>query len=85
MKLRYDFSNKNELDYLHECTLDILKDTGVVFSQNEAIEIFKKNGIRAENHTVFLDEKDINKALESTPSSFEWMGLKSNLTIGSGK
>lgn len=85
MKIRYTFSQKEDLDYLHECTLDVLKNVGVVFSSEKALEIFKKNGFRVDGTIVFFEEEDINKALKTTPDSFEWKGRKSSVIVGDGR
>ena len=55
---------------IHAAAMDLLKDTGVSFMEEEALEIFKANGHRVEGTTVFFEESDIQKALKTAPKRF---------------
>ncbi|GAB6146469.1 trimethylamine methyltransferase family protein [Desulfocicer niacini] len=55
---------------IHAASMDILKNTGVAFNDDEALDIFKKNGHKVEGTTVFFEESDIKKALETAPKRF---------------
>jgi trimethylamine---corrinoid protein Co-methyltransferase len=59
-----------ELTRLHEASMDLLQNTGIAFNEEEALQIFKKNGFRVEGKTVFMTEKDVRKALETAPTRF---------------
>ena len=59
-----------DLKRLHDASMEILRDVGVVFYDPEAIEIFKKHGVRASGNTVFLGESHVAKALKTAPSRF---------------
>lgn len=61
---------EEELTRLHEASMDLLQNTGIAFNEEEALEIFKKNGFKVEGKTVFITEKDVRKALETTPTRF---------------
>ena len=61
---------KEQIEKIHAASMDLLKNTGVSFNDDEALEIFKKNGHRVEGTTVFFEESDIQKALETAPSRF---------------
>ncbi len=61
---------QEELTKLHDASMDLLKNTGIAFNEKEALEIFKKNGFKVEGKTVFMTEKDVRKALETTPTRF---------------
>ena len=58
------------IEKIHAASMDILKNTGVAFNDDEALEIFKNNGHRVEGTTVFFEESDIKKALSTAPSKF---------------
>jgi trimethylamine--corrinoid protein Co-methyltransferase len=60
-----------EMTRIHDASMDILKNTGIIFNDPEALEIFVENDFRVHNKTVFFQEKDISKALESCPSRFK--------------
>ncbi|NOY07563.1 MAG: trimethylamine methyltransferase [Spirochaetes bacterium] len=62
--------DKNVLDTIHNHTLELLHDTGIRFSGEKALAVFKKNGFRIDNEMVFFEEKDIRKALKTVPAAF---------------
>lgn len=59
-----------ELDRLHTATMAVLKQTGVVFHDPDAVAIFRRHGIRTDGRTVFLDEKAVLAALDTVPERF---------------
>ncbi len=62
--------DKQNMEKIHDAAMDLLKTTGVAFNEKQAIEIFKDNGFRVEGTTVFFEESDIKKALETAPKKF---------------
>ncbi len=64
-----ELSTEN-MEKIHSSAMDLLKNTGVAFNEEEAIEIFKAAGHRVEGTTVFFEESDIQKALKTAPSRF---------------
>ncbi len=63
--------SEEELTMIHTSSMAILKQTGVVFNNRDALQLFKENGFKVDEKTVFFAEKDVLKALETAPSSFE--------------
>ncbi|ATW27444.1 trimethylamine methyltransferase family protein [Candidatus Formimonas warabiya] len=65
----------SEQDYprIHEATVKILGETGVVFHSEEALAVFRKHGAKVMNKTVYLDRTRIEQALETCPRTFSWM------------
>lgn len=61
---------KEQMTRIHDKSMDILKNTGVAFNEDEALEIFKANGLKVDGKIVFFDEKDVQKALKTTPKRF---------------
>ncbi len=61
---------KKDMEKIHAASMDLLKNTGVAFNEEEALEIFKSNGHRVEGSTVFFEEADIQKALKTAPARF---------------
>ena len=68
MKLRYSFSEKEECQQIHEYSLDILENTGIVVHSEKARNVFKKNGAKAEGKKVFLPPKIVEDRLVDVPS-----------------
>jgi len=59
-----------ELNKIHDTSIDLLKSIGVRFDDDEAVDLFKSNGFKVDGKTVFFTEKNIRHALDTTPSNF---------------
>jgi trimethylamine--corrinoid protein Co-methyltransferase len=59
-----------DLTKIHDAALHILKNVGVRFDDDEAIDIFKKAGLKSDGNIVHFTEKLIDRALASAPSKF---------------
>lgn len=66
---------------LHDATLDILSNTGIVFQSDECLEIFQQHGARVNGQIVFLQDEMVEKAIKSTPSTFEWQARNTDRSI----
>ncbi len=62
--------NQHVLDTIHTYSLELLKETGIRFPSQKALDLFKKHGFRLENQMVFFTEDQIRKALASVPPRF---------------
>jgi trimethylamine--corrinoid protein Co-methyltransferase len=62
--------NQHALDTIHTYSLELLKETGIRFPCEKALDLFKKHGFRVENQMVFFKEDQIAKALASVPPRF---------------
>lgn len=58
------------LDRIHEFSLELLRDCGIRFHSEKAVELFAGRGFRVDGQTVFFKEKDIYDALTTVPSQF---------------
>lgn len=67
----YDkYVSTSDVELLHEYSLKILKEVGVSFGSQEALDIFKKHGAKVEGNIVKIDEELLNKALATAPKTF---------------
>ena len=62
--------SQTQMEKIHDAAMDLLKTTGVAFNDQEALDIFKDNGFTVEGSTVFFQESQIQKALETAPKRF---------------
>ena len=69
------------LDNVHEASLNLLSNTGIVFNSDECVDIFKSHGARVDGHTVYLPEAMVNHALEAVPPDFTWEARNPDRTI----
>lgn len=61
---------REEIQNIHDASMELLKNTGMGFNETEALEIFKQHGKKVDGKVVFLQEADVVKALETAPSQF---------------
>lgn len=59
-----------QMTRVHDASMDLLQNTGIAFFEDEALEIFSKNGLKVDGKKVFFKESDVRKALETVPSKF---------------
>jgi trimethylamine---corrinoid protein Co-methyltransferase len=71
---------------VHEAGLRILEQTGVVFHEDEAVEMLRARGCRVEGKRVWLPAKVVDAAVASAPRSFTLRGRVSgrDLLFGNG-
>jgi len=86
LKSRLEVVAKKDLSRIHDASLKILKETGVVFNNDEALEIFKSHGTKVEGKTVFLGRGVVERALEYCPSKFKWRARSEahSIVLGEG-
>ena len=76
--------NKLNVNLLHEATMNIMENVGLVFFSNEIIDLFKKNGIRTEGKRAFFTEEQVMEWVGKAPSEFmiHARNDKYNMTVG---
>jgi trimethylamine---corrinoid protein Co-methyltransferase len=63
--------NDEHVAFIHDNTVKILSETGMHFPSKEARYIFAKHGFKIEGEIVYFNENNVQKALESVPSTFQ--------------
>lgn len=71
----------NQMTRLHEASLKIMAETGIVFDSDDALALFKKHGAKVEGRTVFIPEKLVDNAIETSPSTFRHQGRSHERSI----
>lgn len=84
MNQRMQVLSGADLARIHEVTLRVLKEVGIAFKSEKALEIFKKHGVKVVDETVYLDGKTIEKALESAPAEFKLEARNPSKTVTIG-
>ncbi len=77
----------NDLDRIHEATVEILEKTGVMIQLPEARDIFKKHGARVDGDVVHISREMLQASIDAAPSSFTWWGRKpgQEILVGEGQ
>jgi len=82
MKLYYTGIEDGDVEKIHETSVKILSEIGVVFHSKEAVEICKKAGAKVNEEIVYFSEKQIDEALKTTPSQCDLYGIQDKICIG---
>ncbi|SDM12310.1 trimethylamine methyltransferase family protein [Halarsenatibacter silvermanii] len=85
--LQKNLLSEQDLDFIHNQTVEILEQDGVKFDDKKALDIFRKNDIKTESNRVFLDEAAITRALKQIPEAFtlKARNTDNNVKVGGDK
>ena len=86
LKTKLEVLSKEDFIRVHNASLKILKECGVVFKCQEAVDIFKQHGAKVDSGRVYFSQKMVEQALEQAPSTFKWQARNDahSVTIGEG-
>jgi trimethylamine--corrinoid protein Co-methyltransferase len=72
---------------IHEAALAILKEVGVVFHSQEAMDIFRRHGVKIDGNYVYISPDEVQKALDSAPAEFVLHARNpvKSIALGSGQ
>lgn len=70
MKNRLQPLDNRKVEVIHQACMRILSQTGIVFKDEEALNIFKNHGFKVEGKTVYITEEQVFRALETVPAEF---------------
>lgn len=59
-----------DIDLIHQSSLEILERSGVVFKNREALEVFRRHGAGVDGSRVRLPSKMVDQCLSSAPEKF---------------
>jgi trimethylamine--corrinoid protein Co-methyltransferase len=76
---------QEEMTRIHDAAMDLLGSTGIAFNEDEALEIFKKNGFKVDGKTVFFTEAQVKNALKTAPSRFTVTGRNPEKSVAVGE
>ncbi|MCF8012079.1 MAG: trimethylamine methyltransferase family protein [Clostridiales bacterium] len=63
--------NMEQMQTIHDKTVNILEKNGMRFSSEKARDIFRHHGFKVEGEIVYITDNDINNALKTVPSTFQ--------------
>jgi len=75
-----------DLPRIHEASIDLLENTGIIFEHEEVLEIFKSHGAKVKGKTVFIPRAMVEKAMDQTPAVYRHTARnkQQSVTIGDG-
>lgn len=85
MKVQGNFFSKEEVENLHEMTMEVMEKDGVIMDDDEACGILAKHGCKVDGHTVYFDRKIVEDTIKNAPSEFKIRGRNDkSVTLGKG-
>jgi trimethylamine---corrinoid protein Co-methyltransferase len=77
---------QDDLARIHDASVRVLEETGMVFQSDKALDLLKKHGAKVVNHTAYIPRKMIDQALSQCPKTVKWRALndKNSVEIGKG-
>ncbi|SMC98223.1 trimethylamine---corrinoid protein Co-methyltransferase [Desulfocicer vacuolatum DSM 3385] len=75
-----------DLPRIHEASIDLLENNGVIFEHDEALAVFKKHGAKVEGKTVFIPRAMAETAMDQAPTVYRHVARNNaqSVTIGDG-
>ncbi len=79
--------NKEDLESIHEATVEVLESVGVELQNDAALELFKSKDAELDGHRVKIPRKVLEQAIETAPESFTLCARDDakSLIIGKGQ
>ncbi|MFO7814961.1 MAG: trimethylamine methyltransferase family protein [Halanaerobiales bacterium] len=74
IKNNYSLQNKlskDDLNLIHENTVHILENEGIIIDNKKALEVFKNNGIKIKDKKVYISRQRLEKIISKIPETFE--------------
>ena len=63
--------SKKDLDLIHENTVQLLENEGIIIDNKKALQVFKNNGIKTKDKKVYISRQRLEKIISEIPESFE--------------
>ncbi|MCK8817727.1 trimethylamine methyltransferase family protein [Natroniella sulfidigena] len=82
--LAQDVLTAEDVEMIHEASMELLEETGIEILHEEAREIFAENGARVEGEKVYLSRELVEEYVEKAPGSFTLHARnpENNVTVG---
>ncbi|SHF19511.1 trimethylamine methyltransferase family protein [Alkalibacter saccharofermentans] len=85
MKIKVTFADQGSIEKIHEKSIYILENIGVIMQSKQACDIFRQHGAKVDGEIVYITRKMVEDALKTCQSTFEWYGRGNTLTVGGGE
>jgi trimethylamine--corrinoid protein Co-methyltransferase len=78
---------KSDIQQIHETSMRLLAEVGVLFPRDEALAVFKEHGFRTDGQTVYLSEEQVMQAVAAVPDHFtiQARNPEQSVTVGDGE
>ena len=76
---------REDLERIHEASVRVLEETGMVFQSRRALDLFARHGAKVSDNTVYLNKKLIEEALGQCPANIKWRARNSKHSVEIGQ
>lgn len=84
MAQQWEILQPEEIQRLHDATLQLLSDTGVVFDSDRALDVLRAHGAQVEGRTVRFPSRLVEQAIEASPSEVVLHGRNPSRDVALG-
>ena len=77
----FELLDEKEIEAIHENALRLLKEVGVIFNYDPAVEILKKAGCRVDGQKVFFETALVEELRTQPPSEFILYGRRDETNV----
>jgi trimethylamine---corrinoid protein Co-methyltransferase len=68
----YDVLTPEQIERIHDKSMQILEEGGIAFYYDEAIQILKQHGVKVVDQIAYFDREMVMEYLAKAPSQFVW-------------
>jgi len=85
LKPKLEVISGDDFEMIHQATLRLLEDIGIVFHHDEVLKIFKDHGATVDGNLVRLPQKLVEERAKMAPSKFRWQARNNQRTVVMGE
>lgn len=85
LKPKQEVISGDDFEMIHQATLRLLEDTGIVFDHEEVLKIFKDHGAAVDGNLVRLPQKLVEERVKMAPSKFRWQSRNNQRSVVMGE
>lgn len=76
---------RDDLERIHEASVRVLEETGMVFQSRRVLDLFARHGSRVSGNTVYINRKLIEDSLGQCPATVKWRARNSAHSVEIGR
>jgi trimethylamine--corrinoid protein Co-methyltransferase len=85
LKPKLEVISGDDFEMIHQATLRLLEDTGIVFHHAEVLKVFKDHGAAVDGKLVRLSQKLVEERAKMAPSKFRWQARNDQRSVVMGE
>ncbi len=87
LRNQIEFIAPDEIKAIHDTSMKLLANVGIVFHNDEAIAVFERHGFKTDGYRVYFSEEQVMNAVRNVPKRFtiHARNPERSVTIGDGE